>query len=204
MNFGQLKADVLRLINQYSIAGDKVAITYNNQQDYINRIPGLVNDGLVYIATTAKRLREVSDLVEPVEMGRWLVYTLPGDFWQLCPSGVLYIDSNGDMARTSRYKLVGENKLAVPKPEREIKVEYFRYPVLLRAEPDDSDFIDCPLEVQSALAFYVASHLEIFDDPYIQATFYNEFENKLSRLGDVPAATVDIISDEYSSDWGGW
>lgn len=204
MIYGQFKADVLRLINQYSIAGDKVATTYNNQQDYINRIPALVNDGLVYLATTARRLREVADLAEPTEAGKWLVYTLPGDFWQLCPSGIIYIDNNGNIARSSRYKFIGENKVAVPKPEREIKVEYFRYPVLLRSEPDDSDFIDCPMEALSALTFYVASHLEIFDDPYIQATFYNEFENKLSRLGDVPAATVSIVSDEYGSDWGGW
>lgn len=203
MTYGQFKADVLRLINQYSIAGNKVATTYNNQQDYINRIPALVNDGLLYLATTARRLREVADLEEPGEAGNWLIYTLPGDFWQLCPSGIIYVDQNGNLERTSRYKLLGENKIAVPQPKREIKVEYFRYPVLLRSTPDDSDFIDCPMEAQSALMFYVASHLEIFDDPYIQATFYNEFENKLSRLGDVPAATVGIVSDEYS-DWGGW
>ena len=41
MTYGQLKADVLRLIHQYSIAGNKVATTYNNQQDYLNRIPSL-------------------------------------------------------------------------------------------------------------------------------------------------------------------
>ena len=204
MTYGQLKADVLRLIHQYSIAGNKVATTYNNQQDYLNRIPSLANDALVYLATTARRLREVADLSDPVEMGNWLVYTMPGDFWQLCPSGIIYVDNHGNVSRTSRYKLMGENKIAVPKPQREIKAEYFRYPVLLRSVPEDSDFIDCPMEAQSALSFYIASHLEIFDDPYIQATFYNEFENKLSRLGDVPAATVDIISDEYGSDWGGW
>lgn len=204
MTYGQFKADVLRLINQYSIAGNKVAATYNNQQDYINRMPSLVNDGMVYLATTARRLREVSDLIDPDKMGNWLIYTLPDDFWQLCPSGVIYVDNDGNISRTSRYKIVGENKIAVPKPEREIKVEYFRYPVLLREVPEDGDFIDCPMEAQSALAFYVASHLVIFDDPYIQATLYNEFENKLSRLGAVPAATIGQISDEYGADWGGW
>ena len=39
MTYGQLKADVLRLIHQYSIAGNKVATTYNNSEDYLNRIP---------------------------------------------------------------------------------------------------------------------------------------------------------------------
>lgn len=152
MTYRQLKDNILRLINQYSIAGNKVSTTYNNQQDYINRIPPLVNDGLVYIATTARRLREVVDLSNPAEMGKWLVYTLPDDFWQLCPSGIIYVDANGNVSRTSRYKLMGENKVAVPKPGREIKVEYFRYPVLLRDAPEDGDFIDCPIEVQSALA----------------------------------------------------
>ena len=145
MTYGQLKADVLRLIHQYSIAGNKVATTYNNQQDYLNRIPSLASDARVYLATTARRLREVADLSDPVEMGNWLVYTLPGDFWQLCPSGIIYVENNGNVARTSRYKLVGENKIAVPKPQREIKAEYFRYPVLLRSVPEDSDFIDFPM-----------------------------------------------------------
>lgn len=204
MNYGQLKADILRLINQYSITGDKVAVTYNNQQDYINRMPALVNDALVYIATTARRQREIAELDAPEEMGNWLLYTLPADCWQLCPAGVVYVDRNGNLARTSRYRMMGENRLAVPKPEREIRIEYFRYPALLRDEPKETDMIDCPIEAQSAIAFYVAAHLEIFDDPYIQATFYNEFENKLSRLGEVPAAMAGNVEDVYSSDWGGW
>lgn len=204
MNYGQLKADILRLINQYSVAGEKVAVTYNNQQDYINRMPALVNDALIYIATTARRLQEVAALSEPEEMGNWLVYTLPEDHWQLCPSGVIYVDGNGELRRTSRYRMLGENRLAVPKPERALQVEYFRYPTLLREIPDDNDYIDCPVEAQSAVAFYVAAHLEIFDDPYIQATFYNEFENKLSRLGPVPVATVGTVEDAYGADRGDW
>lgn len=46
----------LQLINQYSIAGSLVANSYNNQQDYLLRIPRLVNDAQSYIATTAKKI----------------------------------------------------------------------------------------------------------------------------------------------------
>lgn len=46
----------LQLINQYSIAGSLVSASYNNQQDYLLRIPLLVNDAQNYIATTAKKI----------------------------------------------------------------------------------------------------------------------------------------------------
>ena len=46
----------LQLINQYSIAGTPVSSGYNNQQDYLLRIPLLVNDAQNYIATTARKI----------------------------------------------------------------------------------------------------------------------------------------------------
>ena len=46
----------LQLINQYSIAGSSIASSYNNQQDYLLRIPLLVNAAQNYVATTAKKI----------------------------------------------------------------------------------------------------------------------------------------------------
>ena len=64
MTYGQMRDRVLMLLNQYSIAGGKIRVTYNNQADYLARVPGAVNEALVYLATTARRLRSVRKLEE--------------------------------------------------------------------------------------------------------------------------------------------
>ena len=43
MTYGQMRDRVLMLLNQYSIAGGKIRVTYNNQADYLARVPGAVN-----------------------------------------------------------------------------------------------------------------------------------------------------------------
>lgn len=52
----QIKAMSLQLINQYSIAGQNIPSSYNNQQDYILRMTALINDAQNYIATTTKKI----------------------------------------------------------------------------------------------------------------------------------------------------
>ena len=47
MTYGQMRDRVLMLLNQYSIAGGKIRVTYNNQADYLARVPGEVNEALV-------------------------------------------------------------------------------------------------------------------------------------------------------------
>ena len=49
MNYGQVKKASLELIFSESIAGDPIALSYNNQADYVRMIPRLVNDGMMYI-----------------------------------------------------------------------------------------------------------------------------------------------------------
>ena len=44
MKYGELRDQVLKLLNQYTVAGDPVAETYNNQADYLKRIPTFAND----------------------------------------------------------------------------------------------------------------------------------------------------------------
>ena len=52
-----------------------------------------------------------------------------------------------------------------------------------------------------AVAYYAAAHLVLQDDQYAQATLYNEFETKLSRLGEIPSTERDSVYDAYP-DWG--
>ena len=64
MNYGQVRDQVLKLLNQYSVAGDKVDGSYNNQADYLLRIPELVNDAMTEIATTARKIPTVLNLAD--------------------------------------------------------------------------------------------------------------------------------------------
>lgn len=56
MTLKECKDATLKLINQYSIAGGVVALSYNNQADYIARIVPLINDAQMEIAKTVRRI----------------------------------------------------------------------------------------------------------------------------------------------------
>lgn len=56
MTLGECKEAVLKLINQYSIAGGVVPMAYNNQADYVARIVPLINDAQMEIAKTVRRI----------------------------------------------------------------------------------------------------------------------------------------------------
>ena len=50
------------------------------------------------------------------------------------------------------------------------------------------------------MACYAAAQLAALDDASLQAALYNEFENRLSRLGELPVASREEICSVY----GGW
>ena len=50
------------------------------------------------------------------------------------------------------------------------------------------------------MACYAAAQLAALDDASLQAALYNEFENRLSRLGELPVANREEIGNMY----GGW
>ena len=62
MNYGQVKKASLQLIFSESIAGTPILSTYNNQADYEGMIPTLVNDCMMYIATTVKKIPAIVPL----------------------------------------------------------------------------------------------------------------------------------------------
>lgn len=198
MTYGALKDYVLQLLNQYSVAGSRIAMTYNEQADLVARIPALARDGLVYVATTARRLRTVADLEAPFEQGGLLVYVLPDDFYQLA-AGLLRLEG-GRFTRYQGYRLLGLRQVAIPREDRgTFQVEYFRYPRLLRDPPGDEEVLDCPPEAEAAVAFYVAAHLALEDNSFLYAALLSEFERRLARLEEGPAAEVGLVRDDY--DW---
>jgi hypothetical protein len=61
MLYSEIKRAVLSRIHQYSISGKTIAESYNNQADYLNRIPLFVNEGLMAICTSVKPIPATAD-----------------------------------------------------------------------------------------------------------------------------------------------
>ena len=204
MNYAWARDLTLQLINQYSVAGQKVDPGYNNQADYLARIPALLDDAQVYIATTVRRIREVVPLAQllPSYMPGWEIYDLPEDCWQISGGGLIRFHGPR-LQRYHKYRLLGGKQIAVPEGLRgELELEYFRRPKLLGAAPEDDDELDNTVEVQMALPYYTAAHLVMYDNAFAYSALMNEFETKLERLYELPQTELTITEDVYDPvDW---
>ena len=201
MNYKWAKDFVTQLINQYSVAGSEIAVSYNNQADYLKRIPKLLDDAQVLVATGAGKIRTITALesLTRKSVGAWVLYELPKDCWQVCSGGLIRADGE-QLHRYSKYRLLGDNGLAVPKTlDGEMMLEYFRYPALLGDAPQDNTPLDNTVEAQMAIPYYAAALLVMQDDRFAYSALMNEFEAKLSRMGERLQAQITIIEDAYDA-----
>lgn len=204
MNYAWARDFTLELINQYSIAGVRIEDSYNNQADYIKRIPKLLDDAQMYVATNAGKIRAITSMksLARQKMGEWILYQLPKDCWQVCSGGIIRTDGPV-LHRYHRYHLVGDSGIAVPgELDGDMMLEYYRYPALLGPEPMDEEPLDNTPEAQMALPYYVAAHIVMHDNAFAYQALYNEFEAKLARLGERLQTDVNVVEDSY--DAGEW
>ena len=206
MNYAWARDFALELINQYSVAGDKVALSYNNQADYLARIPKLLDDAQTMVATTVRRIRAAAPLSELTEVDTrhgWRVYKFPTDCWQFASGGLIRFTPHG-VRRFHKYRLLSGDRIAVPSGvEDTAELEYFRYPKLLGTNPTDTAELDNTIEVQMALPYYVAAHLVMYDNNFAYGALYNEWEGKLERLYELPQTELNITENVYdAAEWG--
>lgn len=200
MTYKWLKNQVLKLLNQYTMAGSPVADLYNNQQDYLERIPSLANDAIMEIATTVRKIQATMDLsmLPSEDLGEQIRYRLPTDFYQF-KSGDTVITTDGKVLHTNQYSLQGQRFLIVPKDEDgEYSITYYRYPVLLEEKPADGDELDNAPETHFAVPFYVASFLAAHDEPFLCSLFMNKFTDKLQNMLPDITAEAHATTDAYS------
>lgn len=208
MTFEQVQNQVLKLLNQYSVAGTLVAPAYNNQQDYLNRVASLANDAVMEIATTARKIPATLDLstLESEDAGDWVRYELPEDFYQFKTGDTLLTTDDGHLLHTNRYTISGKKYLLVPKREIEegssYTITYYRYPQLLGDKPAPTDELDNVPETHYAVPFYVAAFLVIHDDSFLFASFYNKFEDKLAKMSAGLSVEARSVDDVYNFDMG--
>lgn len=208
MTFEQVQNQVLKLLNQYSVAGTLVAPAYNNQQDYLNRVASLANDAVMEIATTARKISATLDLstLESEDAGDWVRYELPEDFYQFKTGDTLLTTDDGRLLHTNLYTISGKKCLLVPKREIEegssYTITYYRYPKLLSEKPAPTDELDNAPETHYAVPFYVAAFLVIHDDNFLFASFYNKFEDKLAKMSAGLSVEARSVDDVYNFGMG--
>lgn len=194
MNYGQVKTAALKLLNQYSVAGSLVENSYNNQQDYLNRISALVNDAMMEIATSAKKIPEVLRLEDlfSEDLGEMIRYELPGNFYQFV-SGDTVTTCEGVVLHTNRYEVLGQRYLLLRKKEVEKgahSITYYRYPNLLPDTPQDADQLDNTVDTHRAIPYYVAAMLVAQDDAFLCALLNNKYADLLANMA--PGVSVEI------------
>lgn len=198
MKYKEVRDKTLMLLNQYSVAGEKMEASYNDQQDYLNRIPSLVNDAVMEIATTYRKIPVVLRLndLTAEDLGGAARYELPDDFFQFRSGDALLTTEDGRVLHTNVCAIQGRKYLLVPKGEArrlgDCAVTYYRYPRPLDPlSPDENDELDNVPETHYAVPYYVASFLVSQDDPFLCSLLYNKYEDRLGKMGpDVSAAAA--------------
>lgn len=204
MTYGEARDIALYLIHQESIAGQVIPGSYNNQQDYLYRIPSLVNAAQMDIATTAKKIPVaimLSDLDCEEQNGSY-IYTLPTDMYQRRGSGLLVpVDVRGHelgYERFNQLRMVGRDRIIIRcRLPADTMLEYYRYPTRLSAAPADEEELDNVPEAQEAVPYYVAAHLVMQDDAFRYATLFNEYSAKKDSMMDLPTTEPSAIQDVY-------
>lgn len=209
MNYKWAKDFTLQLIDQYSTAGAITPESYNNQADYIAKIPNFLNEALSYVCSSARRIRATVPLrdLEKTQNGDWNIYTLPEDCMEIMGGGLVRFVGES-MQRFHRYHLVGAEQIAVPASiSDDVLVEYFRRPNLLSNRPAEEDEMDGIREVQMVLPYYAAANLVMYDNEFAYGALMSEFESKVQRLREQQQTEFNVVEDAYSaSEWEetGW
>jgi len=210
MTYGDIRDNTLRLINQYTRIGNKINLTYNEQDDIVNRIPAFANDAMLIIARGPRPIEASAELdpKDAVEMGRLLKFTLPEDLIDIQPGGLLLLHPKG-MTRSSDYKQMDDDHIVVPgylfRHGATPVLQYYRRPQLLSDSPADSDPMDNVVTAQEPIPYYCAANIQLMDnDAYAHSILFNMWQDKLNELSKPPQAEHNIVEDVYSAHGSIW
>ncbi len=202
MTYGYCRDMALKLINQYSIGGTVIAPAYNNQFDYLKRVPELINDGLLLLAAELGAPETILALngasPAPADLGGgYSCIDLPEDFMRLSPRGLIRADEGG-LRFIKDYSLLSSGRLALRTELLSgLTLVYVRRPRKIALDSADSTELDMPDWAAGAVPYYVAAHLVIGDDSFLYASLLNEFEAHLNRLKPQIGSETCLTEDEY-------
>ena len=203
-----------QLVNQYSIAGTLVPLSYNAQADDELRMINLINDAQMQIATTVKPIHESFEFDVPkVDLSTPLVeltIQMPENF--MVPEIITFTPEFGRVRvtkGTSFYHWLNDDTLLVPdRPAGHYRVEYRRYPIRYSANVDTSTELDNTPDTHEAIPYFIAAMLSVDENPKTYQSCYNVWETRLSRMGyRPPHVEFGLVDDVYGlnrfhSPWG--
>lgn len=207
MTIGQCMDFAFQLLNQYSIAGNLVPLSYNDQADDQNRMLNLINDAQMELATTVRPIySSVTITVPPIDPRvptTDIATKMPYDFYM--PETVRFTPLHGHdqtMREAPRYKWQNNDELLVPsRPAGSYLIDYKRYPK--RYEPGTSKSIelDGTPDTHEAIPYYVAAMIALDQNPKAYSALYNVWETRLARMGmKTPYTSVTTVEDDYGFD----
>lgn len=188
MKYNEFRSFVLQLLNMYSARGSEYTERYNDQSDYLLRIPGLYNAAMLDLASEASPLVGVMEKSE-ADIDRnngFMEMTVPEDFLSMTGDGIPVVDRDGRMTRVKGYYMVGADKVLIRKDlYQRGTLEYHRAPKRLEMDAnavDEDTDLDGTHEMQTAAAYYVAGMLVMQEDSFVYAALRNEYDDKLSQM----------------------
>lgn len=199
MTYGEVRDRALKLVNQYSLAGAQIAESYNNQADYVMRVPELVDDAQMVIASGPRPIREskVLERSQAKEYGEMLEYRLPGDLMQIAPGGLLVLDGER-FYYESGYAQPDDKRILLPRSiTGTIRLEYYRRPRQITPDQEDADELDNSPLTHNAIPYYVAAHLVLQDDAFAYSALYNEWQNQLNGMYQRPQPHRGRVQNAY-------
>ncbi len=199
VTYGEARDRSLKLINQYSLAGDAIADSYNNQSDYLLRIPELIDDAQLLIASGPRPIRDSKELNpnSARDLGAFLEYQLPRDLMEIVPGGILVLGGD-QFYYESGYVCPDDKRILVPKTVTgTLRLEYFRRPRPLPASPTDDEELDNNRMTHQAIPYYVAAHLVMHDDAFAYSALYNEWQSQLNDMYQKPQPHRTVVRNAY-------
>ena len=205
MNYGDIKREALKLAFTDTVAGEQIAPSYNNQADYINQIPGLVDSALMDIVTRAKHIAALAPLegLQRTEaMPGYDAYIMPYDYQDMMHGGLIASIRDGygveRITRYRGYRLIGGNLFVPRNAPPHMTLEYWRFPTSVGTSPSDGDTVDGTPDMHSAIPYYVAAQLVMYDDAFRYSALRNEYETKIAMLHDPVFVEEEPVNDVYS------
>ena len=201
MTFSDFQRIVLQHLDQYSVAGQEVPASYNNQADYTNRICSLANTALRIIATNTAPLMGTfipakNEYKGCTDLPNGLTkIEMPNDFWKMTGQGIPCF-KDGEFHRNMHYQYLTDRAILVPTKELpHIMITYHRYPRKLFGGKNEE--LDCSDAAADCASFYVAAQLARQDSPYLYQSLYNEFEQMMARLLPPVTTETSMVEDVY-------
>lgn len=204
MTIRQCMDFALQLLNQYSITGALVPLSYNDQADAELRMINLINDAQMQIATTAKPIIEVMDIEVPEAASREplsdIPVSMPDNF--NAASAVYFTPAHGHdrkLVDARSYKWLGDDTILLPtRPAGTYRIEYSRYPERYESTVDKNTVLDNTQDTHEAIPYFVAAIIALDENQRAYFALYNIWETRLSRLGYKPAhANHTQVVDVY-------